>query len=419
EEGVLHRIIFEPRFSPTQDDRESVLLDCRHADLQELIEKRNQLIDDLVEDAADRQSVFGSEFSVTMEKLTGLTFVSNSEFCFREWWDRSREKCTGQLTLIWLVIRLWEAQCLQAAEIVAERTGDVMLAETAKLSRMLDEAPDEEFDLDRFVDRARSFCVFPDAADQLEVLQLDSPFASLPGHETVPDQLELRVAMVDLLTQIQSEYAEGDCIEPRWLLFHLTGCDRRTIRSMARFHAWWKKIRAVEWDFDERMAAGLRAAEEEEWEEAEQAFAEAQQLCPPRAAGPYNRALVLIQMERLPEAEDLLENLVRESPDKPDPWKWLGDCRRKLGRNQEALEAYHKASELGEEDEELALRIALTMDLEGDEEAAATMAISALGDDADALEEAASILESEGAYQLALRLREHAFRQGLDPFEPE
>jgi len=57
----------------------------------------------------------------------------------------------------------------------------------------------------------------------------------------------------------------------------------------------------------------------------------------------FSRAEYLIKAERYDEAIPLLKNVVAKNARDADAWNYLGFASRKLGKTNEALEAYNKA----------------------------------------------------------------------------
>lgn len=413
--GLFRRIILDGDFTPPEKSREEVLKECRAIAVETLVAERADLIDGLIGDAEAASSVFPEELIPTLEKLTGIVFVANEEYRYAEWWRSARPKCTGDFALPWLVARLWEAQCLAAAQDVSRRTEDRLLIEATTLACILDEKPHATFSSEWLAERAASLCLLPRLAEIFGLLQLDLGLIRSRGPGFAANRVRLRLELADRVRRLWEDYGDSCTIEPPWLLYHLTGSEPRPLRARTKFDLWWEGQRAAQERFDRTFSRGLEAVDRDEWEEAQEAFAEAGEAWPERLGAFYNRAIALMRLDRPDEAEPLLVKLTQIEKKEPLNWMRLGDCRRERGQLPQAIEAYEEAARLGGMRDDLALRLGVTLAQDGREEQAEQTLTKALGPnpDPDALEAISSILESEGAFGLAQRYREQAFYRDL------
>ncbi|QGJ71751.1 Hypothetical protein PBC10988_34590 [Planctomycetales bacterium 10988] len=424
--GILNKVLFQHEIAIPPSKQEQLEEACRTADLEQLLESRTQLIDDLVADLASPRPLFVMEATPALKILTGQTFYINPDLGYLGWWNENRSLCTGGRSWGWLVSRLWSLECLKAAEIVSKRSENCLLEEASTLLRMSEDSPDD-LDIEWIIEQTRRFCLFPQSAKHLKPFMLDSIFASIEGWEEMPNRLELRVPLVDMLIQMAKDYLPMQITPSRksneapnsdwaWIIAQLTNCTREIFQDSEAFEKWWNAVREEERRYDEWMADGLRTANAEDWEQASECFHEAKKY--PRAGieAHYNYVLCLMKLESFGEAESLLEEMIRKSPDEERLWTRLGDCRRYLGRGSEAMDAYQKAVDKGEDEENLAVLMGLTLANDGQEEEALQKFQTALGPDpdADTLEELSTFLESEGVYHLAQRFRQEAFQKSLE-----
>ncbi len=60
----------------------------------------------------------------------------------------------------------------------------------------------------------------------------------------------------------------------------------------------------------------------------------------------FDRAVRLVKAYKFEQAEQLLNKVVEENPNRSEAWRWIGDCRYNLLRFEEAIDAYVRAREL-------------------------------------------------------------------------
>lgn len=410
----LRRAIYDSTWIAPAEARERLLEESRSSDLDALVAERAALVDDLLEDEARPRSFFAEEADERIQKITGQLFLSNPVFQHREAWARRRPSCSGARARTWLTVRLWDAQAPEAAQEAAAGAGDAALQEIASLSFRLDQAARGLFNEEWVAENSLNLCLLPIPADAARLLYLDSPYLGVLGSEAVAARLSARLELVSRLRSLRDEYPAESWIEVPWLIAQLTG-DTGGRRTRAKFEKWWASRRAAQAVFDGAFISGLDAARRDDWESAERHFAEAERCWPERTCAVYNRALALLQLDRHREAEEIFARLAAAEPDEAVFWMRTGDARRLQGRGATAIEAYRKAARLGGLEEEVALRLGLTLAAEGREDEAERELDAATSGEADAeqLEQLAAFLESEGVYRLASRYREQAFQRRL------
>ncbi len=414
--GGLGRILYDADYEPPAADRPAVLESLRDTHPATLAERRARLIDGLLADAADPRSTFGVEMVATLERMTGLIFPSNEELRFREWWATARANGTGEQAALWLVARLWNAECPDAAEEVARLSEDPRLILATRLASVIEETTKRPPDVERILARKDATYLTLDIADEVGLYLLDSPVLKMDGPAAVADIVRQRTALVDFLVRFWEVYETDAGVEVPWILHCMVGAKVHLLRARARFARWWETERATFDRFDRAIVAGLRAAAEEDWEAAETAFTEAQATWPRRLCAGYNRAVSILKQERFADAERILLRLTAQRPKEALFWIRLGDCRRKQNRNTEALDAYREAAKLGNVGQDLAARLGVALAEQGKEEEATRTLDRALGPnpDADDLEEISTLLESAGAFSLAQKYRDAALEKNLE-----
>ncbi len=410
----LRRALYDSAWVAPVAARDRLLEESRGADLPALVAERTALVDGLLEDDARPRSFFGEEADDRLQRITGQVFVSNPLFQHREAWEKRRSLCSGERARTWLTARLWDAQAPEAAREAAGGSGDASLVELANLSIRLDQAARGLFSEDWASENSLNLCLLPIPADAARLLYLDSPYIAVLGPEPVAARLSARLELVSRLRRLRDEYPAESWIEIPWLLAQLTG-DTGGHRTRSKFEKWWASRREAQLAFDGAFVSGLDAARHQNWKRSEQLFGEAVRAWPERTCAVYNHALALLQLDRHKEAEAIFAHLAAAEPDEAVFWMRTGDARRLQGQGGPAIEAYRKAAKLGGLEDEVALRLGLTLAAEGREDEAEREldAATAREFDADRLEELASFLESEGVYRLASRYREQAFQKRL------
>jgi tetratricopeptide (TPR) repeat protein len=410
----LDRILYDNDYVAESSLRESVLEECRTPDLEDRIAARAALVDDLLEDDGRAYPLFATDLDARLQSITGRIFLSNVESQHRESWAKSRPSCTGERRREWMTVRLWDAQCPEAAAEVARSVKRPGFAELAGVIASL-ELGGAGVSEGWLLLNASTLCLLPVPADSACLLHLDSPYMAALSAETVSSRLTARIEYISLLRRLREEYPCESRIEIPWLLALLVGQPVGMVRRTDRFERWWAEHRAAQHQFDGAFVTGLEAARREEWDRAEQAFAEAAGAWSERTCAVYNRALALLQLSRAAEAEAIFRALAAKEPGEAAYRMRIGDACRAAGRGREALEAYREAARLGGLEEEVRLRLGMTLATEGREDEAARELDAAAGPDADPekLEGLAAFLESQGIYQLAARYREQAFLRRL------
>ena len=419
-EGLLERLVFDAAFVPTKSQRTRVAAHCTRIDLAALLDERTALLDTLLAGAEVDFPPLNEEIEYAVEQVTGRS-TAHGLAAVREWWEGVRPKPGTPDAWVWLVARLWSAECLSAAERVASRTQDALLGEAASLARMLEEWPAKQWPLEWTESRSWNLCLIPSFGDNLGLLLVDGPFINDYGLGPVADRLTLRLELVRTLQNLWSKYERELAVEVPWLLFHLTGRRVRDLQTPTCFHAWWAPQAEAQERFDRTFESGLRAVARRDWSEAAEAFGEASAAWPARTCALYNQATALMQVRQYAAAEPILRRLTESEPKEPLWWKSLGECLMKLRRGEEALKAFDQTALDGAGLDVVAVRRGVTLAMEGRDDEAESALSSAVGPDpdVDTLEELSSLLESEGAYGLAQRYRERAFYKGLahDPTE--
>ncbi|MCC6738521.1 MAG: hypothetical protein IT452_05715 [Planctomycetia bacterium] len=414
-EGTLRRLVFDASYTPGVVARAVVARETQSGDPLGLVDERTRLIDALFEDESQDRPAMAEELEPLMERLSDQVFSRNADLQFRTWWEAARPRCTGGRQAAWLVSRLLEAQCHEAALLVARRSDDALLIEFAALARVLEDAREAKVGPGWFLSHADAISLHPEISDLFGLLYIDQPNVALRGHAWAAGRARMRIALVRFVRRFMDDYAENSWIEPPYLLAALTGARQRVFRAGPRFDAFWAASGPAQERHDAAMAEGFEAAGREEWEAAEVAFGRAVEAWPGRSTAEYNRAMALVELDRAKEAEELFLRRAAAEPKEPLFWVRIGDCRRNEGRVDAAVEAYEKAKALGGPAEALTARIAMTLAREQRDDQAGAALDKVLGPNPDAaeLEGAAAALESEGAWKLAMKYQERAFYESL------
>lgn len=410
----LDRILYDYSALAGAEARDAILKECQAADLDARIADRAALVDDLLEDDARAYPLFAAELDARIQNITGRIFISNASFQHREDWETTRRKlCTGDRGRIWLTIRLWDAQCPEAAEAVAASSKDPQLAGLAALAARLNFKGVSGLDENWLTANSFNLCLLPGFSDAARLLYLDSPYLDAIGTEAAAARMPARLEYVARLRRLREEYPSESWIEIPWLMALLIADPDQVPRKKKKFEAWWLERRAAQVEFDGAFVSGLEAAKRGDWTRAEEAFGEAKKAWPERSCAAYNHGLSLLHLERFADGEALFEALAKKEPDEAVYWMRLGDARRALGRIPAALEAYRTAARLGGVEEQIAFRLGTTLAAEGRDEEAEKQLDALTGPDPEKIEEVASFLESQGIYRLAARYREKALQQRL------
>jgi thioredoxin-like negative regulator of GroEL len=411
----LGRILYDYTFVAQPGQRQAIGEECETEDLDARAAERAALVDDLLADDARPIPIFPGQVDSRIQSMTGQLFLSHPEFQHREAWLKRRPLCTGDRARVWLTLRLWDAQCPEAAETAARAAKDPGLVELAGLTARLESGGGAGVSDIWLVANALNLCLLPALSDAARLLYLDSPYLQGVGTETVAARMTARIEVIALLRRLRDEYPAESCIETPWLLALFVGGPDGVPQRKAKFERWWAERRAGQLEFDGAFVSGLDAARKEDWVHAERAFAEAAKAWPGRTCAVYNHAFALLNLRRPREAEAIFMELAAKDKDEAVYWMRIGDARRMDDRPGKALEAYRVAARLGGLEEEVAFRMGMTLASEGKEDEAARQLDAATGPDADPekLEELAAFLESQGIYRLAGRYREQAFLRRL------
>ncbi|MBL4846004.1 MAG: hypothetical protein JKY65_10795 [Planctomycetes bacterium] len=412
----LARIVFDSEYEPSQAEVSKITAACRDADLEllrSMVEERAELIDDLLDDAVAPRSCLFLELRPALTLLTGRHVTFNPEPAYRVWWREHGPRQRGDQALRWLVVRLWEAECFAAAEVVAAHV-DPIYAEAAKSAQAFAELRERLGESGWLTERKITLALSAGIADSMGWLLLDGTL----GRNAV--QLaglhERRRNLIQGLRLAWEAYPGGGGTAIPWLLHLLTDLPLRQVRWPRRFDRAWAARRLAVERYEGLLVAGARAAAEEMWEIAERTYAEAGRVLPERSAASYNRAFALMECGRHAQAEQLLLELARRESDEPFWWLRLGDCRRGQGDLRGALAAYHQVLEREGMGGRVALRVGLTLAADGKHDVAERFLDAAVEqiDDPEMIQRLAAVLESEGAYTLAQRYEERAFNDALE-----
>lgn len=412
----LARVVLDADYEPTPVEASAIAVSCREADpslFRSLVERRAELIDDLLADAVGQQSCFSLELRTALTTLSGRHVTFNAEPNYRRWWRLQGARQRGDQALRWLVVRLWEAECFAAAEIVAAEV-DPTYAAAATAAYAFAELRERLGEPGWLAERKVTLALSAGIADSMGWLLLDGPL----GRNAV--QLaklhEQRRSLIQGMRQAWGAYPSGGGTAIPWLLHLLTDLPLRQVRWPRRFDRAWALRRFAIERYEGLLVAGARAAAEEMWEISAQTYAEAARTCPERSAAPYNRAFALMELGSHAQAEQLLLELARRESDEPFWWLRLGDCRRGQGDFRGALAAYHQVLEREGMGGRVALRVGLTLAAEGKHQVAERFLDAAVDqiDDPEMIQRLAAVLESEGAYTLAQRYEERAFNDALE-----
>ena len=414
--GTLARVVLDLDYDPGAAEARAigeVCLASTPAELRAMVERRAELIDDLLADAVQAPSCAYLELPFVLPRLSGRLATINPEPAYRRWWRREGPRQRGEQSLRWLVLRLWEAKCFAAAAAVAAHVDPVyaLAGESARAFAELSERIGEPGWLGA---RKETLALSAGLAESRGWLLLDGSF----GRNAVKLS-SLRDRRRDLIQGLRAAWeaypVAGSAVIP-WLLHLLTDLPLRAIRWPARFDRLWGARRLAVERYEGLLVAGARAAAEEMWEVAEQTYAEAARLQPERSAAHYNRAFALMELGRHAPAEGLLLELARRESDEPFWWLRLGDCRRGQGDLSGALAAYQQVLEREGMGGRVALRVGLTLAADGNHQVAERFLDAAVEqiDDPEVIQRLAAVLESEGAYTLAQRYEERAFNDALE-----
>lgn len=414
--GSLARVVLDADYEPTPAEANAIAASCKDTPptlIRTLVEGRAELIDDLLADAVAPRSCFFLELRPALTTLTGRHVTFNAEPSYQRWWRLQGARQRGDQALRWLVIRLWEAECFAAAEVVAAEV-DPVYAAAATAARAFAELRERLGESGWLSERKATLALSAGLADRMGWLLLD---VSLGRNAVQLAGLhEQRRGLIQGLRQAWEAYPNGGGTAIPWLLHLLTDLPLRQVRWPGRFDRSWATRRFAVERYEGLLVAGARAAAEEMWEVAAQTYAEAARTCPERSAAPYNRAFALMELGSHAQAEQLLLELARRESDEPFWWLRLGDCRRGQGDFRGALAAYHQVLEREGMGGRVALRVGLTLAAEGKHQVAERFLDAAVEqiDDPEMIQRLAAVLESEGAYTLAQRYEERAFNDALE-----
>jgi tetratricopeptide (TPR) repeat protein len=391
------------------------------AEILEPVRARAQLIDLLLEDAADPRSCFALEFATALGSLTGEHFVTNAEQGYARWWREQRERQTEAGAYRWLVVRAWRAESYLASVVLARREDlgakpEATLIAAADLARTFAEASTRltepawrESEHDRLV-------LAVSLADGMGWLLLDAPYLEKRGVVRLSGRIDERRALIERARNLWEEFPHDAGPTARWLLHLLTDAPVRSLRRRLRFDRYWSTRGTRQQEHERAFLGGLAAAAEQMWDVAAASFSQAVALAPERTTPLYNQAYALLESQRHDEAQPLLSELTRREPDESFWWLRLGDCLRQQGDLHAALEAYGKAVEQEGLGGRVALRLGLALVADGQEQEAERFLDAALEqvNEPGLTEQLAAVLEAEGAYDLARRYHHRAFLQQLE-----
>lgn len=400
------------------------LVELPLAELEARVAQRAELIEALLEDADDARSCFALELGSALGALSGEHFLTNPEQGYRRWWNEQGEHQQGPAALSWLVARCWRAERYRAGDALAERVaaeradeeGALSLREAAGLARAFAEASTLLTDPTWREREQDTLALAVGLSDGMGWLLLDSPYLEKRGVVRLGERFRARQRLISTARQAWERYPSDAGPTVRWLLHLLTDAPGRLLRRRQRFDRYWARCGPRRQEHEAAFLAGVRAATEQMWEVAAASFARASELEPARTTPRYNRAACLLQAGEHEAAEELLEALATSEPDESFWWLRLGDCRRQRGDTKGALAAYDKAVSQEGLGGRVALRLGLTLVADGQVQAAERFLDAALeqADEPGLTEQLASVLESEGAYDLARRYHHKAFLQQLE-----
>jgi tetratricopeptide (TPR) repeat protein len=388
----LERLLLEARHTVAADDAAAIGAQLRECDPRPLAAWRVATIDAVVADGVAPRPLFAAETGAALAALTGQPL------------------CAEGRALPWLTARLWGLRLWEAAVHVAARADDERLATAANLAHVMAQGPRTRPPNDWVAENAGLLCLLPTIADGAGLLHLDARFVVGQGPGATARRLQERGALIDLWRAVWSDYAAEVQGGAATVLVHLSGCPAQQTPNRRRFERWWREEGHHELAHDQHFAAGLSWAAMEEWARAEQSFAEAATARPRRTSATYNRVVCLTRIERLDEAERLLEALTEQEPQEAFWWLRLGDNRRAQGHLQDALAALAKAIELAGLQSSVALRLGVTLADGGRHREAREILARTLGErpSADALRQLAAFLDAEGHAVLARHYRARA-----------
>ncbi|HEX7899537.1 MAG TPA: hypothetical protein VF950_17345, partial [Planctomycetota bacterium] len=295
--GPLRRFVFDTDYAPDEPARARMAEEARDpaADVDARILERAEVVDALLADAFSKRPLFVTEADAAIQRITGRIFVGNEEYAHREAWAAARPLCTGPRGRTWLALRLWERMAHEAAEAVARGSPDATLREAAGLSRRFAEGAREGALTPEWVEEnAHALSVMPMFADAFRLLYLDLPYLERFGSAAASSRLLVRLELVATLRRIRDEYPGEANGWTAMLLAILAGQSKALMTKKKRFDPWWAERRESQATFDARFAAGLEAAEKEDWEAGAAAFGEAARAWPERACARHNGAVCLL-----------------------------------------------------------------------------------------------------------------------------
>lgn len=400
------------------------LVEVPLAELEARVSARAELIEALLADAEDARSCFALELGSALGALSGEHFLTNPEQGYRRWWGEQSEHQQGPAALTWLVARCWRAERYRAAAALTQRIAEERpegeegpsLREAAGLARAFAEASTQLTDPAWREREQDTLALAVGLSDGMGWLLLDSPYLEQRGVVRLGERFRARQRLISVARQVWERYPSDAGPTARWLLHLLTDAPGRLLRRRERFDRYWERCGARREEHERAFLAGVRGAAEQMWEVAAASFARAAELEPGRTTPRYNRAACLMQAGQHEPAEEILEALATSEPDESFWWLRLGDCRRQRGNTKGALAAYDKAVAQEGLGGRVALRLGLTLVADGQVQAAERFLDAALeqADEPGLTEQLASVLESEGAYDLARRYHHKAFLQQLE-----
>lgn len=414
--GALERVVLDADYYPSDEDQERLKRDAAvPAEVDRVLEERTQAIEALLEDDAQERLYFGEEAEHALDRLTGLFFFQNAMFQHRRDWENRRPLLAGAWARVWFVIRLWERGATAAAEAVAQGCPDADIRELARICRMSDDIGSDRISDDWVDEHTDALILLPFMTEPMRLLLLDLPYIGTFGASAVASRMRRRIELVAKVRKLQREYPEETERITALLLCVLSGHPKGVVEKKKAFDAWWSVQAEYQVRFDSAFTAGLEAAVADDWEKAVKSFREAQEAWPERVSATYNGALALHKLDRHSEAEALFEKLTKAEPEEALFRMRLGDMRRYQSKRKQALQDYRKVAQLGELDEEVAVRLGVLLAQEGREDEAVEALKPALGDDvsAETLDGLADFLEAQGVFQLAHRYRQEALEREL------
>ena len=216
----LTQLIMDPFYYPTSNRYEEIYHNCKSENIELLVNFRADFIDAISKDLRDPNSLFHDE---VLSYASMLIEADDSRFVeeFTHWWEEYGEYQRKDHAWKWLVNKLWDVDCLKAAEEVALRSKSSELSESANLALLIDKIRHGKLDKEAVMSEAWTLCLLPTVSDVFGMLHIDSDLMNFYGNKAIAKRLKKRQKLIDFLYRLWEEQKYDTAREVPWLLYHL------------------------------------------------------------------------------------------------------------------------------------------------------------------------------------------------------